>query len=317
MSAVDAVSLAVSILEDCPHTNAGIGSNLTLDGKIECDASLMESEQGAVGIVGSVSHIRNPINIARLMVQDQFGPPLPLNRLKPLILVGKEAEKWAKKRGIPLVSKESMITKKAQHLFNICYKSLSTVLGKDQTVTFPVEEVQDTVGAIALDSSGTIASGVSSGGLVLKQPGRVGQAGSFGSGCWAEKFSKEKICVGTSTSGSGEYLLKTLIAQKGAECIAQTPLAMVGLSEALNTHFLQSKFLQHVPEKDRLGGMMALKTDEENGSLDVVWGHTTLTMGIGYMSSNDRKPKARISKLPHGIEQGHAVNVEGQTYRLF
>ncbi|GAB4861804.1 hypothetical protein Ancab_037061 [Ancistrocladus abbreviatus] len=99
---LDAVAIAIQVLEDDPSTNAGRGSNLTEDGHVECDASIMDGESGAFGAVGAVPGIRNAIQIAALLAKDQMMGPFVLGLIPPRFLVGEGARLWAKSKGIVL-----------------------------------------------------------------------------------------------------------------------------------------------------------------------------------------------------------------------
>lgn len=99
---VDAVSAAIQVLEDDPCTNAGRGSNLTEDGQVECDASIMDGCSGAFGAVGAVPGVRNAICIASSLAKEHMMGPSLLGRISPLFLVGEGARKWAMSRGIIL-----------------------------------------------------------------------------------------------------------------------------------------------------------------------------------------------------------------------
>ncbi|KAF5451563.1 hypothetical protein F2P56_026661 [Juglans regia] len=97
---LDAVLAAIQVLEDDPITNAGRGSNLTEDGRVECDASIMDGDSGAFGAVGAVSGVRNAIQIAALLAKDQIMGSSLLGRIPPIFLVGEGARTWAKSKGI-------------------------------------------------------------------------------------------------------------------------------------------------------------------------------------------------------------------------
>ncbi|RWR97262.1 putative threonine aspartase isoform X1 [Cinnamomum micranthum f. kanehirae] len=99
---IDAVSAAIQVLEDDPSTNAGRGSNLTEDGQVECDASIMDGFSGAFGAVGAVPGVRNAICIASSLAKDHMMRPSLLGRISPLFLAGEGARKWATSRGIIL-----------------------------------------------------------------------------------------------------------------------------------------------------------------------------------------------------------------------
>ncbi|CAN6461787.1 unnamed protein product [Victoria cruziana] len=99
-SCIDAVSAAIKVLEDEPCTNAGRGSNLTVDGHVECDASIMEGDSGAFGAVGAVSGVQNAIQIAARLAKENMTGPTLLGRIPPMFLVGDGAREWAKSKGI-------------------------------------------------------------------------------------------------------------------------------------------------------------------------------------------------------------------------
>ncbi|XP_034708424.1 putative threonine aspartase isoform X2 [Vitis riparia] len=116
---IDAVSAAIQILEDDPSTNAGRGSNLSEDGHVECDASIMDGDSGAFGSVGAVPGVRNAIQIATLLAKEQMLGSSLLGRVPPIFLVGEGARIWAKSKGIdlPATIKEAdewLVTEKAR-----------------------------------------------------------------------------------------------------------------------------------------------------------------------------------------------------------
>ncbi|KAK4716700.1 hypothetical protein R3W88_015038 [Solanum pinnatisectum] len=116
---IDAVTAAIQVLEDDPNTNAGRGSNLTEDGHVECDASIMDGDSGAFGAVGAVPGVRNAIEIAALLAKEQISGSSLLGRISPMFLVGEGACAWAKSKGVVLPSTitaadESLVTEKAR-----------------------------------------------------------------------------------------------------------------------------------------------------------------------------------------------------------
>ncbi|VFQ75693.1 unnamed protein product [Cuscuta campestris] len=119
---IDAVTAAVQVLEDDPNTNAGRGSNLTEDGYVECDASIMDGDSGAFGAVGAVRGVRNAIQIAALLAKDQLSGSTLLGRISPMFLVGEGARAWAKSRGVALPesikeAEELLVTERTRNLW--------------------------------------------------------------------------------------------------------------------------------------------------------------------------------------------------------
>jgi len=275
-SALDAACQATMVLENAGETNAGYGSNLTESGTVEMDAGIMDGNSLLFGAVGAMPGIKNPILVAKLLVQEQQKGLLPLGRVPPGFLVGEGARNWAMRHGVASVDSESLISDKANKLYRHYKKKLdafrqsvgnhlkrkteetNNLSHLDATTGFPNstqtsigngmqghdsraipvypgtspdsitaernakaprlqrhsmdDGVTDTVGVVVMDSTGNVASTVSSGGIALKQPGRVGQASCFGCGCWAQKgrASKENpFTVGISTTGCGEHLVRT------------------------------------------------------------------------------------------------------------
>ncbi|KAK9498383.1 hypothetical protein O3M35_003029 [Rhynocoris fuscipes] len=164
----------------------------------------------------------------------------------------------------------------------------------------------DTVGAVCADLKGNVAASCSSGGIALKQSGRVGQAAIFGAGCWAQRTGLNKG-IATSVSGTGEDLIRTSLAKEVALAISKSDLQSNAVHDTIKSSFLESPFLTRNSEK--LCGIIALEVSENSG--EFIWAHTTNTMGISYMSTNHKHPKVKISKLPLGVPAGSTVAVEG------
>ncbi|XP_074845467.1 threonine aspartase 1 isoform X4 [Carettochelys insculpta] len=297
--ATDAVTAALIELEDSPFTNAGMGSNLNLLGEIECDASIMDGKSLNFGAVGALSGIKNPVSVAnRLLCEGQKGK-LSAGRIPPCFLVGEGAYRWAVDHGIPACPPGIMTTRFSLAAFKRNKRKLELAEKVETDLIHLKKRRQssekendsgtlDTVGAVVVDQEGNVAAAVSSGGLALKHPGRVGQAALYGCGCWAENIGiHNPYSTAVSTSGSP---------------------------------FLAS-------EDGVLGGVIVLRScrcSADPGSLqekqtllvEFLWSHTTESMCVGYMSAQDGKAKTHISRLPPGAVAGQSVAIEGGVCRL-
>lgn len=236
------------------------------------------------GACGAVSNVWNPITLAKHLCVKQCDN-LSLGRVPPCILTGQGARSWAERTGLDIVDDKKMISARAFRNFKHCKRKLKRYSMQNDIKFSPL----DTVGAICVDSQGIVASGASSGGVSLKHEGRVGQAASFGSGVWAfMSRNGTDPSVASCTSGCGEHLIRTQLAKNTAESLLESS-PILALNKCMKEQFLESPFLWDVP--DRLGGTLALKYDPQLGEGEVLWGHTTKTMCIGYMSTHSERPK--------------------------
>ncbi|XP_068633769.1 threonine aspartase 1 [Battus philenor] len=308
-NAIDAVEKAIIELENSSLTNAGYGSNLSWEGSVECDASIMNGQTLHFGACGAVSNVWNPITLAKHLCLKQCES-LSLGRVPPCILTGEGAKTWAERMGLEIVDNKKMISARAFRNFKHCKRKLKKYSLQNDIQFSPL----DTVGAICVDSNGIVASGASSGGVSLKHEGRVGQAASFGSGVWA-MMSRDGIqpSVAACTSGCGEHLIRTQLAKNAAESLLEAS-PVISLNKCLNEKFLKSPFLWDVPE--RLGGSLALMFNPQLGEGELLWGHTTKTMCVGYMSTEVTKPKCVISYLPPKVTPGHKAVVSGIPFKV-
>ncbi|XP_058959731.2 isoaspartyl peptidase/L-asparaginase [Pocillopora verrucosa] len=202
-TAVDTVEAAVRILEDDPTFDAGHGSVLTEELTVEVDAMIMNGQTLESGAVAAVTGVANPVSLARRVMEDTPHS----------LLVGNGALKYAKKIDFPilsdplaLISEESRLQLEGNKNFN------EAVLSGYNTETCNTGAVvnpgHDTVGAVAMDSSGRLACATSTGGISLKMPGRVGDSPLIGCGGYANKEGA------VSTTGHGESIMKTLLARE-------------------------------------------------------------------------------------------------------
>jgi len=481
-SALDAAERATLILEDAGETNAGYGSNLTESGTLEMDAGLMDGSTLLFGAVGAITEIKNPIRVARKLVDEQAKGLLPLGRVPPGFLVGEGARDWAIRHGIQTVNSEDLVSEKAAKLYKhykkkldayklsleqnkrkkedssqllSCkklktaqklaisehvrsndgatklvdgnsidfddtslppvYKVVQTDMPNQRHFPIPVSEnsypssslyglhlaasqphqlvhqqqsqqhhqhqqhllqtqqpqpvrqphqlqhlehqqqqqqqrlqlpqqqlqqqhsnstvervcnkfsqdipdakaiadyddkVHDTVGVVVLDRLGHVAASVSSGGIALKQSGRVGQASCYGCGCWAQRaLNPNKSSVAVSTTGCGEHLVRTLLAKECGQGLANSSTPMESLQNIMKEKFAESEFLEGINEK--LGGAICMQFDKKGGKGNFLWTHTTSSMGIGFQTTRENEATVKMSRLPKtSSNQGTTILVE-------
>ena len=193
-TSVDAVESAIRVLEDNPLFNAGKGAVFTHEGRNELDASIMDGRTKAAGSVAGVSIIKNPITAARAVME----------KSSHVMMVGRGAELFATKMGLEVVDPSYFWTERR-------WKSLQQELLEEAKPQAELEAGGDkkfgTVGAVALDRSGNLAAGTSTGGMTNKQFGRVGDAPIIGAGTYAENES----CA-VSATGHGEFFIRWTVA---------------------------------------------------------------------------------------------------------
>jgi beta-aspartyl-peptidase (threonine type) len=197
---LDAVQAAIRVMEDNPLFNAGKGAVFDHEGKNELDAAVMDGTTLKAGAVAGVEHIKNPIDLARLV----------MDKTPHVLLIGEGAEEFAKSQGVPLVPQGYFFT---QHRWDELQKALKEEKagkggsGKDD---YPGTSGHGygTVGAVALDRDGDLAAGTSTGGLTNKYFGRVGDSPIIGAGTYANT----KTC-GVSGTGTGEFFIRLGLAK--------------------------------------------------------------------------------------------------------
>jgi beta-aspartyl-peptidase (threonine type) len=188
-ASLDAVSAAVRILEDDPLFNAGHGAALTREGAAELDAAIMDGRQLRAGAVACVRHVRNPIELARKVME----------KSRHVLLVGAGAEEFALEEHIALVPNHYFRT--AERIAQLECEQ------RGERVSDLVPCAQGTVGAVALDAAGNLAAATSTGGMTNKRPGRVGDSPIIGAGTYA----KNGVCA-VSATGHGEYFIRAVAA---------------------------------------------------------------------------------------------------------
>ncbi|MGH8198267.1 MAG: isoaspartyl peptidase/L-asparaginase family protein [Steroidobacteraceae bacterium] len=207
-TSLDATVAAVRILEDSAYFNAGHGSVFSHAGINELDAAIMDGATQKAGAVAGVRHIRNPIELARLVME----------RTSHVLLSGEGAEEFALEQGVTLVPGSYFYTER-------CWKQL-----EEAQKGGPVASVDTdigyfgTVGAVARDRNGNLAAATSTGGMTNKRWGRIGDSPIIGAGTYADNAT----CA-VSATGSGEYFIRAVVAH---EICARVRLSGVSAAEA-------------------------------------------------------------------------------------
>ncbi len=193
--ALDAVVAAVKVLEDSPNFNAGKGSVLTHNEMVEMDASVMHGRELKAGAVAGVRHIKNPIELARDVMQNSAH----------VLLIGEGAEKFAFEQGHQYTEQDYFFTdRRYEQLLSMREKGLFAL----SEAKYPDDKKHGTVGAVALDQQGNLAAATSTGGVTNKKYGRVGDSALIGCGTVAENG-----VVAVSTTGMGEFFIRKRVAE--------------------------------------------------------------------------------------------------------
>lgn len=214
-SALDAVEAAVVVMEDDEAFDAGRGSFLNREGKVQLDALIMDGATLRAGGVGCVEHIANPIRAARKVLSES----------PHVYFVAAGAEHFAQQHGIPLCQNEDLIIPREVERLRAFQANF---IGKEPDLFAPAIS-HDTVGAVALDRSGNTAAATSTGGTLNKAPGRLGDSSLIGCGCYADNAS-----AAVSTTGWGEPIMKLVLAKWAADRVASGNLPQWVAAEAMN-----------------------------------------------------------------------------------
>ncbi|KAH8990542.1 asparaginase [Lactarius akahatsu] len=309
-TALDTTTALVAALEDSLEFNAGYGSNLTFDGDVECDAALMDGGCCAFGGVGAVRCVRNPVLLARCVLdarrQQQPRLGLGLGRVPPLLLVGEGAVRFAAERGGRAGAVEEpaeMVTPRARREWEVWRERWEDeerrTSGPSDGLGAPdltmLRARQDTVGAVVVQGdAGDVAAGVSSGGLLLKPSGRVGEAAVFGAGCWAERLSDGRS-IACSVSGQGELIVQSSMAKTLAERIAAAEGDTHDVLRSVLVDHFYSKWHLRGEHQPAVGVLLLTRGMDGDESTTRLWcAFTTQSMAVAYSSSQHPKPKALV-----------------------
>lgn len=260
--ALDAVVVAIRIYEESPLFNAGKGAVFTAAGRNELDASIMVGSPRAAGAVAGVTRIRSPILAARAVME----------RTPHVMLAGEGAEAFAAQEGLELVDPEFFFT---QHRWDALERARRKE-ADEKASTASGERYFGTVGAVALDRSGKLVAGTSTGGMTNKRYGRIGDAPIIGAGTWADE-----VCA-VSATGHGEYFIRHAVAH---ELCARVRLGDLSIEAAAD-----EVIHQVLGEAGGTGGVIALGSD---GSLSLTF--NTPGMYRGFIREGE-EPTVEIFK---------------------
>jgi len=261
-TAIDAVEAAVTLMEDDDTFDAGRGSFLTRDGRVQCDALLMNGADLRTGGVACVERLRNPIQAARLVLEQS----------PHVYFVGTGAERFATQHGMRLVDNTELIVPRERN--RLMAFQLAEAAGAPDTTfsgnsefTDPTLHSHDTVGAVALDQYGNLAAGTSTGGTLSKAPGRVGDSSLIGCGCYADNLS-----AAVSLTGWGEPIMKLVLGKWAVDRVAAGATPQAAASAAID--YLFTRLGGH-------GGIILLGPDGQIGIAHntprMAWGLATAT----------------------------------------
>lgn len=236
-SALDAVTLAVERLEQCPLFNAGVGAVLNRDGLPELDAAIMRGEDRGCGAVAGIARVESPVRLARAIME----------RTPHVFFAGAGAERLAESLGLPMTTPQHFITPLRRRQLEAAQRSGAIVLDHDAGFRESDGAGFGTVGAVARDARGRLAAATSTGGLTNKLPGRVGDTPVVGAGTFADDASCAISCTGT-----GEAFIRAGFA---FDVHARLTLAGETLAEAC------AAALAAVARHGGLGGCIAIGRD--------------------------------------------------------
>lgn len=252
-ASLDAAEAAVRVLEDHPSFNAGRGAVFTADAGHELDASIMNGRDLTAGAVTGVRHVRNPVSLARLVME----------RSDHVLLAGAGAEAFALRHGVPYATQDYFFTQRRWDML-LAAKEADKKAGADR------EPGGGTVGAVAVDPAGDLAAATSTGGMTNMLAGRVGDSPVIGAGTYADNRT-----VAVSCTGHGEVFVRGVAAHDIAALMAYTgaPVARAACTVVL----------EKIPALGATGGAIALSPD---GALATP--HSSEGIVNGYLTHDGR-----------------------------
>jgi len=258
-SALDAVEAAVVVLEDDPVFDAGYGSHLNADGRVECDAVVMDATTLRAGAAAGLQRIKNPIRLARRIWE----------QCPHMMLVAEGAERFARNSGLSLCDPEELISEAERAAYLRCREDQHAAIHHRG-------HEQGTVGAVAMDRDGRLFAATSTGGTCCKLPGRVGDSPLIGCGCYADCEAG-----GVSCTGYGEAIMKIVMAKTAVDYLRrESPKNESALSAAESA--AQDAVDLLARRGKGTGGLILL---DRNGN--PAWAFNTPRMAYGYVNPNE------------------------------
>ena len=252
-TAEEAVEAAIRVLETDQTFNASLGAVLNTEGEVELDAAIMEGATLGWGAVAAVQGVRHPISVARKIMDE-----------KPRLLVARGAERFAADNGAEMCAKQDLIAR----------EPLQEWKEEQEVIDRP-----NTVGCVALDVSGTLAAGTSTGGTMNQQPGRVGDTALVGSGLYAD--NKLGAC---STTGDGESIIPVVLAKTAIDFLA---------GDRHPDEAAQMAIDQMVSKVTGEAGCILLDSQGRVG-----WAYNSQGMAVAYLTTGQDKASVFTNKEP-------------------
>jgi beta-aspartyl-peptidase (threonine type) len=251
-SSLDATEAAVRVLEDDPHFNAGKGAVFNSAGVNELDAAVMDGKTLKAGAVASVRRIRNPVSLARLVME----------KSPHVMLDCAGAESFAKERGIELVDPKYFFTQERWDALQRLQQAGKEAGHAGKKFIISDEDRHGTVGAVALDQSGNLAAATSTGGTTNKRPGRIGDSPVIGAGTYANNAT----CA-VSGTGDGEYFIRAVVGHDISALMEYRALSVTDASQVV---------LKKVEQLGGTGGLIAI---DRNGHIAMPFNTTGMYRG--------------------------------------
>ncbi len=266
-SSLDVVEFVVRYLEDCPLFNAGKGAVLNEDGLAELDASIMDGKTGMAGAVAGVKTIKNPVSAARRVME----------KTRHVMLAGSGADQFAKLQGLEIVGPDYFITPDRLEAWKKWKEERTgkpTHQEKSPGKKTGETDKTGTVGAVALDRDGNLAAATSTGGMMGKAFGRIGDSPIIGAGTYANNST----CA-VSATGHGEFFIRNVVAY---DLSAMMEYGKIPLEEAAN--LIVGEKLKH---QGASGGLIAVDRDG-----NIAMPFNTNSMFRGYVRSDGARDAA-------------------------